>query len=132
MDILNYKISIWMIILFFMSIVLIFCCYVKITELKEDLETNWINYTEDKYKQWYFKWEYEKTYGNQYSIKDLRPICICGCGLNRKGQVGNTYYSNGVLLCPKCGKNYDTVNNEVLEEFMVLLQHNIETENYNR
>ena len=130
-SILNYKVSMWMVILFFAVIVFSLICYAKITESSEELQPKWINYTKDQYKEWYFKWKYEKIYGNQYRIEELRTICFCGCGLNRKDRVANTYYSNGVLLCPKCGKQYNMVDNEVLEELQVVLQHNIESGNYN-
>lgn len=93
--ILDYKISIKIIVL---------RIYINVLEIKEEQNPKWINYTKDTYKGWYFKWEYSKYY-DTYSIKNLRPICECSCRLSNKRRHHNIYYSNVVLVCPKCDRS---------------------------
>ena len=128
--ILDYKISIKMIALIIILLYIVLRIYIKVLEIKEEQNPKWINYTKDTYKGWYFKWEYSKYY-DTYSIKNLRPICECGCGLSNKRRHHNIYYSNGVLVCPKCDRSYDYIGEDVIKDFKTILYHNIETDNYN-
>lgn len=128
--ILNYNISLKVIIL---VIVILFGglkVYFKILDYKEEFTPDWLRYTMDKYKEWYFKWDYIK-YGNKYTIENIRPICRCGCGLNRKSQHKNIYYGGGALVCPKCNNSYNIVSDDDMNDFRIILNHNIETKRYN-
>lgn len=125
----NYKISIWVIIMTLSIIVIVFYCYIKITHISEEPKPKWLNYTQDTYKKWIFKWTYEKNYG-KYSIENLQPVCSCGCGLIQKSQINSIYYGGGILYCPKCNSTYATIDNEIINEFKTILYHNIETGNY--
>lgn len=127
--ILDYKISVKMIALIVIILYIALRIYIKVLEFKEQQNPRWLNYTKDKYKEWYFKWEYGK-YCNTYNIKNIRPICECGCGLTYKERHHNTYYSNGVLICPKCDNSYNAINDEIINDFKTILYHNIETDNY--
>ena len=95
-----------MIALIIILLYIVLRIYIKVLEIKEEQNPKWINYTKDTYKGWYFKWEYSKYY-DTYSIKNLRTICECGCGLSNKRRHHNIYYSNGILVCPKCDRSYD-------------------------
>lgn len=128
--ILDYKISVKVIALIVIILCIVLKIYVVISELKEEHNPKWLSYTKDAYKEWYFKWEYSKYY-SEYDIKNIRPICECGCGLNYKHRHHDRYYSNGVLVCPKCDNSYNSVNNEIINDFKAILYHNIETNNYN-
>lgn len=128
--ILDYKISVKIIALIVIILYIVLKIYIMISEFKEEQNPKWINYTKDIYKEWHFTWEYDKYY-NTYNIKNIRPICECGCGLNHKGRHHNRYYSNGVLVCPKCDNSYNSVNDEIINDFRTILYHNIQTNNYN-
>jgi hypothetical protein len=68
-SILNYKISIWTIVLSLATIVFVFYCYIKISNISEEKEPEWLKYTHDTYRNWNFKWTYEKNYYGKYSIE---------------------------------------------------------------
>lgn len=127
--VLDYKISVKTIAIIIILLYIVLRIYIKILELKEEGKPKWLNYTQDIYKGWHFKWEYTKGY-DTYSIKNLRPICECGCGLSIKERHHNTYYSNGVLVCPKCDRTYNSIDEEIISDFKTILSHNIETNNY--
>lgn len=127
--VLDYKISV-KIIAIIILLYIVLRIYIKILELKEEGKPKWLKYTQDIYKGWHFKWEYSKGY-DTYSIKNLRLICEYGCGLSIKGRHYSTYYSNGVLVCPKCDRTYNSIDEEIISDFKTILSHNIETNNYN-
>lgn len=114
------------IILFILAIYL----YARIEESKESNLSIWLNYTNDKYKSWTFKWEYYLGYNNKYEIKNIRPICQCGCELSMKDEYRNRWYSRGILLCPNCENTYPTMDRDIIEDFEKILIHKINTENY--
>ena len=128
-SIFNYKISIWIIVFSLAIIIFIFYCYMKITNISEEKEPEWLKYTHDTYKKWNFKWTYEKNYG-KYNIENIQPICSCGCNLIHKDRLNNTYYGNGILFCPNCKKTYEVIGNDIINEFEAKLLYNIEKKNY--
>lgn len=125
----TYKISIWIIGLSLTITIFVFYFYIKITNINEEKEPEWLKYTYDTYKKWHFTWTYENYYG-KYKIENIQPICSCGCRLIHKDRLNNTYYSNGILFCPNCKKTYDMIDNDIIDEFEAILQHNIKTRNY--
>lgn len=128
-NILNYKVSIKIILIVVAILILVFLMYIKLINFKEEQKPAWINYTKDRYKEWFFKWTYIKVY-NKYSIEDITPICKCGCILSRKDRHNNRYYSNGVLVCPKCNSSYSNLDIDDINDFKAIIYHNIETNNY--
>ncbi len=90
----------------------------------------WLNYKKDNYKDWKFAWDYYLTSKYQYAMKDLRPICNCGCELSLKDRVGNTYYSYGILVCPKCNTTYPNMEEEVIDDFKKIVNYNIRNGNF--
>lgn len=41
------------------------------------------------------------------------------------------HYGNGLLVCPKYGTCYNTVSNEIINDFERVVCHNTDTNNYN-
>lgn len=122
----TYKISIWVIVLSLAIIVFVLYCYIKITNISEEKEPEWLKYTHDTYKKWHFKWAYVYDYG-KYRIDNIQPTCSCGCSLIHKDKLNNTYFSNGILFCPNCKKTYDMIDNDTINEFEAILLYNIKS-----
>jgi len=126
----TFRVPLYVIALAIILFVLVIYLYVKTEETKESNLPNWLNYTKEQYKSWTFKWEYYLGYNNKYEIKDLRPVCQCGCELSMKDKHKNRWYNEGILLCPNCENTYPTLNRDVLEDFEKKLIHSIKTGNY--
>lgn len=85
--------------------------------LKEDFLEN----TEEVYKQWLFTWKYTKRSEGYFINGDtFRPICKCRCELvNKQSKVEGEYIissANGYLYCPNCQQYYDRPTSEDIEE----------------
>jgi uncharacterized protein YbaR (Trm112 family) len=104
---------------------------IKIIKKPEKSNTpEWLNYKKDYYKNWKFTWDYYLNSNYQYAMKDLRPICKCGCELSLKDRVGNTCYSNGVLVCPKCNTTYPSLDEEIIDDFKKIANYNIRNDKF--
>ena len=124
----TFRIPLYVFVLIILFIIFIYL-YVKIEETKESNLPNWLNYTKEHYKSWIFKWEYSLGY-NKYEIKNLRPICRCGCELSIKDEYKNKWYSRGILVCPNCGNTYPTLDRDTLDDFQKILIHSINMGDY--
>lgn len=129
-NILIFRVPVYIILLVILFLIFAIEIYLKFSTAKEVNSPKWLNYTRTRYKNWVLKWEYRLSYGNKYKIENLHPICECGCELSKKNRQGNSYYSNGILVCPKCGNTYPLLENSTLEDFQKILIHDIDTENY--
>ena len=130
---LNIKISIWIYIVFFIILVFIFIGYLIIKNKEYEIqEPDFLKYREDKYKgRVKFRWEYNKDYNGKYKMVNFIPICECGCYLDEKKQIGNSYFGTKQYVCPKCGKQYGKVlSYEEMQSFEKILISNIEKGEY--
>ena len=131
--ILTFQISIkvWTLIVVGIIVFLFLKAAIKVLDHKDNA-LDFLNYTEDRYKEWHFKWEYYKGYDGKYHIKNINPICRCGCSLSLRQRNHNTYYTNGILVCPNCDTTYNSIESEIIEDLKRLICHNIETGNYKK
>lgn len=126
----TYKVPIYAIILVIIGFFIITEVLIAVKSPKTNNLPKWIKYTKQSYKSWIFTWDYHLTYNNKYNIEELRPICQCGCELSYKEEVGNIYYGNGILVCPKCQSTYPSIDDSIIEDVKKILIHNIKTEDY--
>lgn len=125
-DILNFKISLWIIIVVAIIIIAIKRIYTKI--IRSDIDTEekeWDKYDRERYGGLLYTWKYYKYLGNK-EIKDLKPICECGCDLIKRDSYHNRYSSRGYLVCPICGRGYDNNfddNKEAVTK-IIIYKHN--------
>lgn len=107
LNILTFKISIWVIaiVVFIIIVAIKILLYIednnnkKNIELKkEKLKSAFRNYTEDEYEGLKYKWEWKER-SNGIEMINLHPVCECGCIFN---------YSpfDNYLKCPDCKKTY--------------------------
>lgn len=129
-DILNYKMSIGMIMVIIISLICIFTMFYK-----KNTESNYVGYPEWytdfknlNYKKWWFKWEYE-VYDGKTEIENLRAICKCGCDLNRRS-ICDTKIN--ILFCPSCQNTYDLLENGVKDEVKNKIIHMINKGYYSK
>lgn len=130
-NILNYTVSVKTILIFlgvFLGIILVIFIFMNKDNENNDLE--WLKYTKDTYKDWILEWRYNLINYRTYNIVNIHPICECGCKLTGKRKYGNTYYSNGILICPNCNKSYPMINEEAIEDFKLIIERNIKVHNY--
>lgn len=126
----SYKLPIYGFLLIIIGLIFIKKIIKRTKKTGESNEREWLNYKKDYYKNWVFAWDYYLTSNYQYAMKDLRPICNCGCELSLKGSVGNTFYTNGVLVCPKCNSTYPYLDGEIMEDFKKIVGYNIKNSKY--
>jgi hypothetical protein len=130
LSVFTYKVPIYAIILVIIGLFIIAEVLIAVKSPKTNNLPKWLKYTKASCKSWIFTWEYQLSYNKEYSIEKLRPICQCGCELSFKEKFGNTYYSNGVLVCPKCQSTYPSIDDSIIEDVKKILIHNIKTEDY--
>ena len=129
LNILKYKISIWIILIVVATLIMI-----RIFVLRFFGKKNYSINTDKKYKEYYedkyggrtYSWDYEE-YGNTIDITDFRIICpTCKGNLIEKYQYQNTFYGMGKQFCPNCQKIVcDTPSIEELREADVFIKNNI-------
>ena len=132
-NLLNTKIPIWIYIVTSIVLIFILVIYIKIKSEQEKMqEPDFLNYTEDKYKgRVKFRWEYKKDYNGKYVLYNFIPICECGCQLDTRKQIGNSWYGTEQYICPKCEKQYGNIlSNEEMESFNKILISNIRNGEY--
>jgi len=119
-----YKIPIFIIIIAIV-IFLVFRWLVKRFRhvIEQPAEPEWINYVLRRYKSWMFVWRYEKDYEGKYRVKQITPICECGCQLSH-----NIFYTQE--KCPKCGTSYPQLTNEITDELQRVIEHDIRSGEY--
>ncbi|MDF2609308.1 MAG: hypothetical protein K0R92_782 [Lachnospiraceae bacterium] len=126
----SYKLPIYAFLFIIIGLLIVFGI-IKIIKKPEKSNTpEWLNYKKDYYKNWKFTWDYYLNSNYQYAMKDLRPICKCGCELSLKDRVGNTCYSNGVLVCPKCNTTYPSLDEEIIDDFKKIANYNIRNDKF--
>lgn len=126
----SHKLPIYVFLLIIIGLVIIINVIKRDKGAEKDNGKQWLNYKKDYYKGWVFAWDYYLTSNYQYAMKNLRPICNCGCELSLKGSVGNTFYTNGVLVCPKCNSTYPYLDGEIMEDFKKIINYNIQSGEY--
>jgi len=124
-DILTFKISIYVIVLISLGIFIAVKIYFKIDEVKEVNKSKWLAYTKNHYEKWNLTWQYDLQYDNKYQINNIRPICKCGCELIMKNKLGNISYGSGILFCPKCKNTYPLLDEDTLKDFRYILEYDI-------
>jgi Type II secretory pathway, component PulF len=126
----SYRLPIYGFLLIIIGFIIIIEIIKRSTKNKKSNGPEWLEYKKDYYKNWLFAWDYYFTSNYQYAMKDLRPICKCGCELSLKDSIGNTFYSYGVLVCPKCNTTYPYLDKEILEDFKKIVSYNIKNNKY--
>lgn len=105
-SIMNFKVPIWLISLLVILILLIIKIYTYIKNAVDKDEYEWEKYKTEKYEGLTYTWKYDNYLGEK-KIKDLKPICECGCDLIIKDSYNNYHKYQGYLVCPNCGKGYN-------------------------
>ncbi len=130
-DILNYKISLW--------IVLLVTVVIKIARLinarwkkpilndvvvPESEDPPFINYRRDRLKSWTWSWDYNIR-GNNFEIINLIPIC-------EKCNMKMLNSANSLFTCPNCSQYRSTYSNthESIPKIKALIEHRIENNLY--
>lgn len=121
--ILNYQVSIIIRTLIIIAIIvfLIFKLGIKLCN-SVDYEPDVLNYTEQRYEDWYFKWEYFKINRN-YSVKNIHLVCKCGCRLTSNRIDNFTMYPEMVLVCSNCNNRYGNVDSTTMDAVIKLIQY---------
>lgn len=113
-NILEYKVSIWIILVTIFVIYLALRIYFSIIEKKEANKPDFLNYLNDVYKGIDYRWEID-LYNKR--LKNVHPICSCGAQLTTKNKYKNRYYSSPKLYCVNCDKIIEEdFDNTILED----------------
>lgn len=130
-NIFGFTIPLWVILLVIGSIYAIYTVlkYIKrITSTeRNNKEFKWDKYKCEEYEGLKYTWEYESYLGER-KIKNLRPICKCGCDLVQK------YYNmREYLVCPNCAKKYENnfLKNREAVEKLIIYNYNKMVQDYN-
>ena len=91
---LNIKMAVWIYIVISIGLLGIVIVYLMIQNRKVDkVEPDFLKYREDKYNgRVKFKWEYINDFEGKYRMENFIPICECGCQLDQKRKIGNSYF----------------------------------------
>lgn len=130
--ILSFKVSIWVIALFIIISVttLYIITSIKSTESDSRKYPDWYyDFKTMNYKEWIFTWNYEISY-NGYKLKDLKPICSCGCNLVEKDRLRNMYFGVPRLVCPNCENDYSSPDYDTKIEVQNLIEYKVRTNTY--
>lgn len=105
LDILTFKVPIWIIVIGIFIIIFIIKILIYIEDSNKNLEHQKENekrvfkdYTEDEYEGIRYKWEWNEKY-NGIEMINLHPVCECGC-------IFNYSLYDSYLKCPDCKKRY--------------------------
>lgn len=132
---LNIKIAIWIYIVISIGLVGMFIVYLMIQNKRvETAEPDFLKYREDKYKgRVKFRWEYRKDFEGKYRMENFIPICECGCQLDQKRKIGNSYFGMDQYVCPKCEKQYGNVlTYDEMQSFEKILISNVHSGEYKK
>lgn len=132
---LNIKIAIWIYIVISIGLVGIVIVYLMIQNRRVEIaEPDFLKYREDKYKgRVKFRWEYIKDFEGKYRMENFIPICECGCQLDQKRKIGNSYFGMDQYVCPKCEKQYGNVlNYDEMQSFEKILISNVHSGEYKK
>ena len=129
--IINFKIPLWVIMVIIFIVVLVIKLYLK-NEKVENKEFEGDKYLKEKYDGLTYTWRYGYEFGEKI-IKDLKPICECGCDLLEKDSYNNYHKSGGYLVCPICDKGYTNnfQKNEQAVRNIITYKYNNMLERYN-
>ncbi len=102
-NLLNFEIKVWWILIFLIVAVLALRIAVYIYDkIHPQEEPEYLKYTSDFIDGWELEWEWEKGPHNSYRITNFRPVCqYCGTSLAPK------YGSHGPFKCFRCGNEYE-------------------------
>lgn len=134
-DFFNIKIAIWIYIVITVGLIGIVIVYLMIhNRIVKLTEPDFLKYCEDKYKgRVKFRWEYIKDFEGKYRMQNFIPICECGCQLDQKREIGNTYFGINQYVCPKCEKQYGNVlNYDEMQSFEKILISNVRNGDYKK
>lgn len=131
--IVNFKIPLWIIIVGIVMVIFIMKVYFHNKnkfEIKNEHE--WEKYNIEEYKGLRYTWKCDNYLGKKV-IKELKPICECGCDLIVTDSYKNYHKIYGYLVCPNCNKGYENnfdENKEAVEKIIVFKYNNM-IEKYN-
>lgn len=82
----------------------------------EDISPTFFKYTEDKFKNLVYRWEWHREFNGKYSVTNIIPLCPnCKCMI---------VYDH----CPNCGNSYYGLQMSE-REILALIYHKIDTIN---
>ncbi len=126
-----YKVGLPVWLLMIISIPFIFFFGIMITYyFKKNPENKFLNYTEDKFDNIIFRWEWKDIYKTgKYDVYDLHKHCPkCKCILNSKSlySPGRSTRTSELWYCPNC--EYKIGDNEIPNEkdIIALISHRAE------
>lgn len=133
-SIINFELPIWGFLIFIILLIIMIKIYVKLQNIKnESIESKWDKYKTEKYEGLIYSWEYWDDFGEK-KIRNLKPICECGCDLLVRDSYQNRHTIQGFLVCPNCGKAYRNnfrENKEAVSKIIVY-KHNKMIEEYKK
>lgn len=130
-SILNFKVSIWVIGLsVIIAFTIIYIMLIMFAKSDSRKYPDWYyDFKTIKYKEWTWAWIYEM-YSNKYEIKNLRPICSCGCGLVERSRLDNMHFNPPRLVCPNCKTIYNSPEYATEKEVKHLIEYKVRTNTY--
>ena len=99
----EFEFKVWQIIVIILALlVLKKILNVTINQVNQDnseVDSKWLNYTQDTIAGITWKWKWRKNYGNGlWNISDLVPLCKCKTPMA-------IYNGNTLAVCPRCEKS---------------------------
>jgi hypothetical protein len=112
-SLINYRISLWIIILSLILFYFFKKIYTKINIAEPPQLPEWINYREAVFKKWRWKWDWILNCKGDYQISNLVPYCNkCNCRLTNISSLRGTCYK-----CPMCEDVYGGIHGKYSENF---------------
>lgn len=126
--VLTFKVPMYAILIAIIGLIFGLKILASYSSSKQNNSPQWLKYKKAPYKSWIFTWEYQiDIFSKTYEIEHLRPICQCGCALSC---IGDLYYDNMRLSCPKCGQQYPPISEYDISDFKKVLIHDIQNDLY--
>ena len=90
---------------------------------------DWLNYTQDRVRHWYFWWEWRRGLDGKYVLENIRPACrTCKCQMLPKG--GAYFSEEPRLYCPNCGNVQPPLTHEDLVAVSEVIVSRVRTGHY--
>lgn len=114
--ILFFKISVWIIIIGILILILVLYIISRFQDVYIP------DYNHDRYSNWSFKWKINIS-KDGWSISHLRPVCECGCELNKDEQH---FQNSWHLYCPNCRREYPYLYHQNYKDAEIYFEHKIQ------